>query len=253
MKKLLVSELKRSSTLAEKHILECGYTNIQIDEKPEEGWVMDISFDFNELRVILSFEDDHSNPIGLCFKKDEEDNVDNPIIDYDILNVVEPEVSLFIQLSDDKKTVRYFSVGTYINDLFTGMVYGYEGGGEFTDRFVYENKFLPSYSCGEPIEWDELLDIFESVSPYNYESIDGILRGYMDFNSTTYIWELEEDALAHFEGQNVFTISMYCEPISYGHTSWKTTKDTNEWEIDELKSNFESKGLANDFLDDLVA
>lgn len=251
MKKLSSKILKTAE--AEKHIQENGYTNIQIIEKPEEGWSRDISFDYEDLRVIICFKNDQANPIGLCFKKDEPDEVDNPIKDFDIQKVLEPEISIFIQLNNDKKTIRYFSIGTYINELFTGMVYGYEGGGESSDRFVYKNKFLPSYIGDEPIEWDDLCGIFDEFSPYTFDTLDAIIRGYADFNTTSLDWEIEEDV--DFGGKMVFSMNMHCNPISYGLTSWDDTKDTKEWEVEEIKSilKMNVKDKLHDYLKEYIS
>ena len=64
-------------------------------------------------------------------------------------------MNFFIQLDQqNSNTVRYFAIGEHDSEnKFTGIVYGYEGGGVHSDAFIYKGKFLPSYFEDEPIEW----------------------------------------------------------------------------------------------------
>ena len=71
------------------------------------------------------------------------------------LKYKEKTMKFFIKLEkQNSNMVRYFAVGEHDSqNKFTGIVYGYEGGGEFSDAFIYKNKFLPSYFEDKPIEW----------------------------------------------------------------------------------------------------
>lgn len=87
MQKLNLEMLKNDKSEVIKYIESMGYTNVDIIDNPENNWERDISFNKDNDRIILCFKENESNPIGLTFKLDMDDTIDNPIIDYDISNV----------------------------------------------------------------------------------------------------------------------------------------------------------------------
>lgn len=65
------------------------------------------------------------------------------------------EMTIAIQCErTDRTRARYFAVGKVEDKLFTGMVYGYEGGGCYSFDYLHRQKFIPSDSqYGEC--WDD--------------------------------------------------------------------------------------------------
>ncbi len=100
MEKLEISKLQDKKSVVIAYIESKGYKNVSILEKPEDGWARDISFSNDNDRIVLCFKDNEPKPVGLTFKLDLNDTVDNPIIDYDISNVC-------IMQNEDNKN-KYF-------------------------------------------------------------------------------------------------------------------------------------------------
>jgi len=55
----------------------------------------------------------------------------------------ETTIGINIILEDDNKTINYMAIGQMVNKKFNGVVYSYEGGGEYSDWYVYQDKYLP--------------------------------------------------------------------------------------------------------------
>lgn len=149
----------------------------------------------------------------------------------------ENKKSTFIQLTKpNENLVRYFCIGNYDNDnLFTGHVYGYEGGGEFSDQFIYKNKFLPEYdTTGEPLDWECNEELFNFLSIDKFDDLDNSIRKILDFDCTLQQWYVLDEKLSIFDGTNLYTENINCYPPSYGMTTWDGTK-FETWNIKELK------------------
>ncbi len=155
----------------------------------------------------------------------------------------ENKKSIFIQLSKpNENLVRYFCIGNYDNDnLFTGHVYGYEGGGEFSDRFIYKNKFLPEYDAvGEPLDWECNEELFNFLSIYKFDELDDSIIKILDFDCTLQQWYVLDEKLSIFDGTIQYTENINCNPPSYALTSWDGTK-LETWSIEELKLEIKNK------------
>ncbi len=257
MKKLLQLGLLRdekSKTID--YIQSMGYQNVDVIVQPEKGWFRDISFDNENDRIILCFEENRQNPLGITFRLDipSEREDENQMQDYDIEKVCDLQKSIFIQLSNEN-IVRYFCVGNYDRkNYFTGLVYGYEGGGEFSDQFVYKNKFLPMYDKDEePIDWECNKDLFDFFSKESFDVIDSEIREILDFNTDLLQWLVIDKKTSIFENTNLYRQNINCNPPSYGLTSWNDTKYST-WDIDELKLEIKknSKNVLIEFIDDYI-
>lgn len=53
-------------------------------------------------------------------------------------------IGVNIRLEDDNRTINYMAIGKMVNKKFNGVVYSYEGGGEYSDWYVYQDKYLPT-------------------------------------------------------------------------------------------------------------
>lgn len=145
-------------------------------------------------------------------------------------------MKFFIKLEkQNSNMVRYFAVGEHDSqNKFTGIVYGYEGGGEFSDAFIYKNKFLPSYFEDEPIEWDEQLEVFDKISKYTFDELDSKIRDYAEFNTNSLQWLIYDETKELFDSGVVYS-TMEKNPPSYGLTSWEDTPK-EEWEFNDFKN-----------------
>ena len=144
-------------------------------------------------------------------------------------------MNFFIQLDQQNSNiVRYFAIGEHDSEnKFTGIVYGYEGGGVHSDAFIYKGKFLPSYFEDEPIEWDELEEVFNKISKYKFDELDSKAREFMDFDTNALQWIVLEESKHLFE--NLVYSTMEINPPSYGLTSWEDTPK-EEWEFNDFKN-----------------
>lgn len=144
-------------------------------------------------------------------------------------------MNFFIQLDQQNSNiVRYFAIGEHDSEnKFTGIVYGYEGGGVYSDAFIYKSKNLPSYFEDEPIEWDELEEVFNKISKYKFDELDSKAREFMDFDTNALQWIVLEKSKHLFE--NMVYSTMEINPPSYGLTSWEDTPK-EEWEFNDFKN-----------------
>lgn len=159
---------------------------------------------------------------------------------------LENKKSIFIQLSTpNENLVRYFCIGNYDNNnLFTGQVYGYEGGGEFSDQFIYKNKFLPEYdTSGEPLDWECNEELFNFLSIERFDDLDDSIRKILDFDSALLQWYVLDEKLSIFDDINLYTENINCNPPSYGLTSWDDT-EFKTWSIEELKLEIKKQSKA---------
>lgn len=259
MKKLLhLEELRNEKSKTIDYIQSMGYQNVDVIEKPENGWFRDISLNNGNERIILCFEENKQNPIGITYRLDipSEREYENQMQDYDITKVCELEKSLFIQLSNkNENIVRYFCIGNYNKEnLFTGLVYGYEGGGEFSDQFVYKNKYLPMYGKdGELIDWECNKDLFDFFSKDSFDDLDDEIRKILDFDTILLQWLVIDEQMSIFENSNLYRVNINCNPPSYGLTSWNDTKYST-WDINELKLEIKknSKNVLIGYIDDYI-
>ncbi len=164
------------------------------------------------------------------------------------------EKSIFIQLVQaNKKEVRYFCVGFHDKDnKFTGLVHGFEGGGEFSEKLIIQDKFIPDYLNDEPIEWDTLVDAFNRISLYTFDELDEAIREYLDFDTSKQEWEVVEDKMNIFDGK-VYSKNMLINPPSYAMTTWDD-RDIGYWTMEEfiqiLKVN--SKDALYEYVEDYI-
>ena len=78
------------------------------------------------------------------------------------------EAIVSIEKDGSELRVKYFMVGNIIDSEFTGILYGYEGGGDFGEVFVYKNKILPS-GLEDLVPILSLRGFIEDVIPYSDE------------------------------------------------------------------------------------
>ena len=141
--------------------------------------------------------------------------------------------AIFIQKNNNNRYVRYFCIGTHDNNnKFTGIVQGYEGGGECSERLVFKDKCIPDYKNGECIEWDTIVESYDSLSLLSFAELDDTIREYIEFDTELLIWRVNSEKIGIFK-ENVFSENMLNEPLSYALTTWES-RSLEEWTYEEF-------------------
>lgn len=151
-------------------------------------------------------------------------------------------INLFIQLEkENTRDVRYYAVGKYVNDKFTGIAHGYEGGGVYSERYIYKNKFLPIYDEDNgSYEWDDSTEAFSLlVGKNDYLRLEREVEKYLDFDTDKLHWVIDEKNIYLFDN-NVCSIGFKGNPPAYGNTSWNEA-ELKEWDLEEIKSELKKK------------
>ncbi|MCT7648934.1 hypothetical protein [Aliarcobacter butzleri] len=155
--------------------------------------------------------------------------------------------------NENQKFVRYFAIGEHDSEAkFTGLVQGYEGGGQFSDAFIYKNKFLPNICDDEYIDWDEKVVVFDYLSKHSFDELDSKIREFLDFNSATLCWEVLDECKHLFEVGSLFK-NMDINPPSYGLTSWPEGR-LEIWDLEKFSEEIKlaSKDNLKDYCEDYV-
>lgn len=93
----------------------------------------------------------------------------------------------FIELTEDKKEVRFFVAGIYEDNVFTGIMHDYVGGGNYEEALVYKNQWIPTEDKDdEPLEWSEQVEMFDQVSSVTVDEIENILSEYLYYDADTF-------------------------------------------------------------------
>lgn len=163
-------------------------------------------------------------------------------------------MKIFIQLKkENSKEVRYFAIGEHDEqNRFTGYVHGYEGGGEYSDTFIYKNKYLPYMLEEEPIEWDSHVDAFDYVSKNNFDKLDSKIREFINYDTNVLSWHLLDESIELFNGGLVYS-NMDINPPSYGLTTWEEGY-LEIWTMEDFEKEIklESKNDLKDYCEDYI-
>ncbi|MFX4155636.1 hypothetical protein ACOL23_11895 [Aliarcobacter butzleri] len=163
-------------------------------------------------------------------------------------------MKIFIQLKkENSKEVRYFAIGEHDEqNRFTGYVHGYEGGGEYSDTFIYKNKYLPYMLEEEPIEWDSQVDAFDYVSKNNFDKLDSKIREFIDYDTNVLSWHLLDESIELFNSGLVYS-NMDINPPSYGLTTWEEGY-LEIWTMEDFEKEIklESKNDLKDYCEDYI-
>ncbi|MFA7084728.1 MAG: hypothetical protein WC141_09355 [Arcobacteraceae bacterium] len=129
------------------------------------------------------------------------------------------------------------------NNNFTGIIHGYEGGGEYSEGLVYKNKFLPNINeDGECIEWDTMATTFKKLSGLDAEKLLYQFKDVIPFDdSGTYFIPKEEFIKENSlcDGSKLCNLEFNITPIDYANTTFENPIKT--WDFDEIKSLIKQK------------
>ena len=146
-------------------------------------------------------------------------------------------IEVFIQKEYiNKDEIRYYAVGKYENNKFTGSVFGYEGGGVHSHIWMVDGKYIPQVINEQCLEWEEMETIFEQLSGMRSNNLEEAIEEYVVLDTTDFpYFKAIYGTDSGLENNLVFS-TMDRNPPSYANTSWSDTRDIKEFTVEELRS-----------------
>jgi len=144
----------------------------------------------------------------------------------------EEEIGCFLQLDSacaeeelaGELTIRYIAAGITTERGFSGVVYGYEGGGEFSEGLAVDGEYISDRSDDDDgLDCREIESVFSTST--SEEFLDACytmlsLHGKYD-DSGMYRMAKVSDLPSDRKSEDVsFTMGAKISPISYGLTSF---------------------------------
>jgi len=122
----------------------------------------------------------------------------------------------YIVLTENKKEVRFFAIGLINNDkTFTGIMHDYTGCGNYEERLVVNDKWIPDSINNEPLEWDEQVELFDSMSPYTVDQIETKMDEFIVYDTDVFNY-LPQDGTMQYYGENSVLIDNMSLNVPYG-------------------------------------
>ena len=125
------------------------------------------------------------------------------------------ELAKYIVLTEDKKEVRFFAIGLVDDDeSFTGIIHDYVGGGNNKERLVFKDKWIPNEILNEPLEWDDEVELFNSMSPYTVDQIETEMDKLICYDTDVYNYVPQNGTMKYYnEGVLIDNMS---RPVPFG-------------------------------------
>jgi len=141
-------------------------------------------------------------------------------------------IQLFIQLEkQSENTIRYAFAG-YINEKkqATGLVFGYEGGGIYSESLIVNDQYVTDYieEIDDFIEWDDRVAIFEELTEKGlYEKCDKELNRMANYDLEVYTYNVKPEYQNLFHKTEVHSeLPDNVTPPSYCNTYWEIDNTT---------------------------
>ena len=117
------------------------------------------------------------------------------------MKTMRKKIGVYAVKNDEDNGLRYFAIGVKDEDNgFTGIIHDYIGGGQFEVALVFKDTFLPqTYADGELVEWDDLAELFNKISPVSLEKLEDKLYTFADSDTEEFNYFIQEDKLYLFE------------------------------------------------------
>lgn len=142
----------------------------------------------------------------------------------DIKNITEAQPVMCIQADHTKKpdnepdSVRYFAAGQVKNGLFTGLIHGFEGGGQYSGHCMLDGKFMPHIADDVCIEDDVMEDMLNKHTDKTFlNRCYNMLSEYIEYSVDGYFYEIKDRSKF-----NKF------EPVSFARPDYANTTFGNE-------------------------
>ncbi len=128
----------------------------------------------------------------------------------------------YIRLNESKKEVQFFAVGVIDeNGLFNGIVHDSVGKGDYKERLVFGDKWIPEFNeNGQPLDWDEQVRLFEELAVFpscsiTLDEIETELFKYVEYDTSIFNYTPLEEALSAF-ADGVLLEGMSLDDVDYG-------------------------------------
>jgi len=182
-------------------------------------------------------------------------SIDNSIITIKALldNPFGDDMVFFASIrNNENEDIYYHAVGKIADTMFSGVVKGYEGGGETSEWYVFNNMFMPTAHKDEnPIEHDTAIAMMNVAMKDNgfYNICMAMQDKYTDYEAESNVHSIKKEYIDLVEDGQI-SIGKEFQPLNYGNRTWdggeaeyyKTVKEFTDanLEIDELlKENLE--------------
>jgi len=150
-------------------------------------------------------------------------------------------LDIFIQSEDyDKNTVRYAAFGKINSEnKFSGIIYGYEGGGEYSEGYMFLDKYLPTMTddeedCIDDDTQEQMLK--ELISDELFQVLIDERNLFMTYDKERNCYMMNEKAFVLFNSNNVASnFPNDINPPSYANTYW-TDDNRGRWSVEEINA-----------------
>lgn len=149
------------------------------------------------------------------------------------------QLGMVLMVEENRTDVRYFSCGFMDERGFTGLVHGYEGGGEYSEWFYYNGDYVDSDTFDE-YDDDDYIDEFSMVvdavcdevgdSDF-YDTIIELVGQFIEWDDDNCSYYLKDEMKPVFEDKNIACYGVDIDAVDYGNTSF--TEDENNYTDDE--------------------
>lgn len=134
-------------------------------------------------------------------------------------------------------SIRYFCVGTTENGKLSGVVYGYEGGYEYSTWYVYKDKFLPQKDIyGDPVEDDVAVLMLNTLigGASFVEKCYDALAEFANHDDENCHYKVNKKGKKAFGVETTTQLGESIEPLSYGLTTFPKTAE--HMTLEELRN-----------------
>ncbi len=131
------------------------------------------------------------------------------------------KLSRYIVLTQDKKEIRFFIAGIFdVNKMFTGVMHDYTGAGNYEERLVVKDKWIPTVEDGEPLEWEYEIELFDSIAGVTLEEIEDSNGEFMYLDTDAFNYVPEEDTLPWYNDGVLIDKCSKVIPFGLGNTTF---------------------------------
>ena len=132
------------------------------------------------------------------------------------------KIAKYIRLDESKKEVQFFAAGVIDdNGLFNGIVRDSIGKGDYKERLVFGDKWIPEFDENDkPLNWDEQMSLFEELAVFPFfkltlDDIETELFKYVEYDTSIFNYVPLEETLLEF-ADGVLLEGMSLDDIDYG-------------------------------------
>ena len=139
-------------------------------------------------------------------------------------------VAKYIVLTKDRQQVRFFAAGVInAENTFTGIMHDYTGAGNYEEKLVFEDKWIPEVdSKGEALEWDTMVEIFNTHSPLSVDKIEDALDRFICYDTNVFNYVPQNGMSRYFSDRVLIENMSLTVPYGLGNTTFIDGYEINE-------------------------